>query len=68
MLQRHQTFLGTIIEFILGLLGRGVLSDLLIPNPTDKVHPETCGVSFSYGRAICANSGECSYLFNQNGI
>ena len=35
---------------------------------TDEVHPETCGFSFDYGRAIWANSGECGYLYDQSGI
>jgi hypothetical protein len=34
---------------------------------TNEVHPETSGFSFDYGRAIWANSGECGYLFDQNG-
>ncbi|MBP8003208.1 MAG: thermonuclease family protein [Chloroflexi bacterium] len=35
---------------------------------TNEVHPETCGFSFDYGRAIWANSGECGYLYDQSGI
>ena len=34
---------------------------------TNEDHPETCGFSFDYGRAIWANIGECGYLFDQNG-
>ena len=35
---------------------------------TNEDHPETCGFSFDYGRAIWANSGECGYLYDQNGV
>lgn len=35
---------------------------------TNEVHPETCGFSFNYGRAIWNNDGECGVLYDQNNV
>jgi len=34
---------------------------------TNESHPETCGLSFGNGRAIWANSGDCGFLYRQDG-
>ncbi len=35
---------------------------------TNEIHPETCGFSFGISKAIWANSGDCGYLYDANGV
>ena len=34
---------------------------------TNESHPESCGFSFGNGQALWKNSGDCGYLFDNNG-